>query len=537
MSFVVRCLLFLAIVSSTGKAVKKNILFIVVDDLRPALGCYNDVNAHTPHINALAKKSVVFKHAFAQQALCAPSRNSFLTSRRPDSIRLYDFYSYWRETAGNFTTLPQYFKQNGYHTMSIGKIFHPGISSNYSDDQPYSWSEEPFHPPTEQYRDSPVCHGTSGQLGRNLICPVSVELQPGKSLPDLQSLEAAKKFLREKREEPFLLAVGFHKPHIPLKFPREYLGYHPLASIKVPVNHMRTPTLPTVAWNPWTDIRRRDDIASLNISFPFGPMPDETSKLIRQSYYAATSYIDDLIGQLLKELNSHNWKNNTIIILTGDHGWSLGEHGEWSKYSNFEVSVRVPLIIHVPGITDVPDYVKTNEVPSSSVHPSISNAIVELVDIFPTLVELSEAGDLLQQCPDTERQPTLCTEGVSLAPLIYKAGWKGQFTTRRKAAFSQYPRPGMYPTLKPNSDKPHLSQIEYMGYSLRTHTHRYTEWVYFQKQIFQPDWTKVVARELYDHTIDPLEDLNLADRPQLHDLVHMLSAQLHAGWRHSLATE
>ncbi|XP_049863269.1 iduronate 2-sulfatase isoform X4 [Schistocerca gregaria] len=441
MSSVVRCLLFLVIVNSTGKAVKKNILFIIVDDLRPALGCYNDVNAHTPHINALAKKSVVFKHAFAQQALCAPSRNSFLTSRRPDSIRLYDFYSYWRETAGNFTTLPQYFKQNGYHTMSIGKIFHPGISSNYSDDQPYSWSEEPFHPPTEQYRDSPVCHGTSGQPGRNLICPVSVELQPGKSLPDLQSLEAAKKFLREKREEPFLLAVGFHKPHIPLKFPREYLG------------------------------------------------------------------------------------------------WSLGEHGEWSKYSNFEVSVRVPLIIHVPGITDVPDYVKTNEVPNSSVHPSISNAIVELVDIFPTLVELSEAGDLLQQCPDTERQPTLCTEGVSLAPLIYKAGWKGKFTTRKKAAFSQYPRPGMYPTLKPNSDKPHLSQIEYMGYSLRTHTHRYTEWVYFQKQIFQPDWTKVVARELYDHTIDPLEDLNLADRPQLHDLVHMLSAQLHAGWRHSLATE
>lgn len=163
-----------------------------------------------------------------QQALCAPSRNSFLTSRRPDSLHLYDFYSYWRNTVGNFTTLPQHFKNNGYYAHSIGKIFHPGASSNFSDDARYSWSAPPYHPPTEVFKEAKVCVNDDGSLGRNLICPVVVDEQPGGSLPDLQSLNAALDFLKYKdkisNNLPYFLAVGFHKPHIPLKFPVEYLG-------------------------------------------------------------------------------------------------------------------------------------------------------------------------------------------------------------------------------------------------------------------------------------------------------------------------
>jgi iduronate 2-sulfatase len=128
---------------------------------------------------------------------------------------------------GNFTTLPQYFKQNGYETISVGKIFHPGISSNFTDDYPLSWSDQPYHPPTEKYKDAPVCIDTvTKRLQRNLICPVNVKEQPGKSLPDLQSLKYAINFLKHRKasSKPFLLAVGFHKPHIPLKFPQHYIS-------------------------------------------------------------------------------------------------------------------------------------------------------------------------------------------------------------------------------------------------------------------------------------------------------------------------
>lgn len=159
--------------------------------------------------------------------MCAPSRNSFLTSRRPDTVKLYDFYSYWRDVAGNFTTLPQYFKENGYETHSIGKIFHPGVSSNFTDDAKYSWSDVPYHPPTEKYKESKVCPTESGTLAKNLICPVIVEQQPGGSLPDLESQKAALEFLENRKnsiQTPFFLAVGYHKPHVPIKFPIEYLS-------------------------------------------------------------------------------------------------------------------------------------------------------------------------------------------------------------------------------------------------------------------------------------------------------------------------
>lgn len=220
-----------------------NVLLIVVDDLRPALGIYGDNNAYTPNIDKLSKNSFVFKNAFCQvtsvilllllyylflqQALCAPSRNSFLTSRRPDSLHLYDFYSYWRETVGNYTTLPQHFRNNNYFTHSIGKVFHPGISSNFTDDSEYSWSDQPYHPPTEIFKDAKVCVTSNGSLAKNLVCPIIINEQPGQILPDLESLNAALNFIKNvdvTNALPYFLAVGFHKPHIPLKFPLEYLS-------------------------------------------------------------------------------------------------------------------------------------------------------------------------------------------------------------------------------------------------------------------------------------------------------------------------
>ncbi|KAJ9596318.1 hypothetical protein L9F63_012651, partial [Diploptera punctata] len=496
---------------------KQNILLIVVDDLRPSLGCYGDEMARTPFIDELANRSVIFKNAFVQQALCAPSRNSFLTSRRPDTLHLYDFYSYWRTSAGNFTTLPQYFKQNGYHTKSIGKVFHPGKCHKCSDEiRPYSWSEEPYHPPTEQYKEAKVCPQPDGSLKRAVVCPVIVELQPGHSLPDLQSLQEANKFLDswpKSSAKSFFLAIGFHKPHLPLKYPVKYLDQHPLESISLPAAHERPSALPTVSWNPWIDLREREDVSALNVSFPFGPMPDEYGVKIIQSYYAAVTYVDDLVGQLLKKLETNGFSNNTIILLVGDHGWSMAEHGEWSKFSNFEIAVRVPLIMHVPGLTD-----------TGGAH--YTNALVELVDIFPTLVELEGMPDL-PLCPDVSSNITLCTEGVSTVPLLFNISRKeGQLQDGR--VFSQYPRPGTFPTLHPDSDRPRLKQIKIMGYSLRTAVFRYTEWVLFDRTTLKPDWTHVIAKELYHHGLDPGENMNLADRSVMADIMQNLSQQLHA---------
>lgn len=493
---------------------KPNVLLLVVDDLRPALGVYGDKNAYTPNIDKLAQKSFVFTNAFAQQALCAPSRNSFLTSRRPDSLHLYDFYSYWRDTVGNFTTLPQHFKENGYFTHSIGKVFHPGISSNFTDDAKYSWSKTPYHPPTEKYKEAKVCPTESGGFARNLLCPILVEEQPGGSLPDLESLNAALDFLKYRdniTDLPYFLAVGFHKPHIPFKFPIEYLDYHPLSKVKLPENCYRPPLLPTVAWNPWTDVRQRDDIAALNISFPFGPMLDNFTQKIIQHYSAATTYLDDLIGQLLQKVDE-----NTIIILIGDHGWSMGEHGEFSKFSNFDIATRVPFIIHVPRL---------------SYSEIISNELVELVDLFPTLVDLTQISDTLEVCSEDESNLKLCTEGKSLVSLMISTLRKKVYNGK-KAIFNQYPRPGRYPTKAPNSDKPRLNEINIMGYSIRTSRYRYTEWVPFNHTTFIPNWTKVVDKELYDHLIDPNENLNLISRSEMKYVSDLLHKELILGWRY-----
>ncbi|XP_063231076.1 iduronate 2-sulfatase isoform X2 [Bacillus rossius redtenbacheri] len=517
--FFYACVLFVIIVESREKF---NVLLVIADDLRPALGCYEDKNAFSPHIDSFAKKSILFYRAYAQQALCAPSRNSLLTGRRPDTLHLYDFYSYWRDVAGNFTTLPQHFKDNGYHTMSIGKVFHPGVSSNWTDDAPYSWSQPAYHPPTEQFKEWPVCLGEHGRPERAVVCPVEVRFQPGRSLPDLQVLQEAASFLE--RGQRFLLAVGFHKPHLPLKYPRRYLDHHPLDSVSLPKDRWRPATMPTVAWNPWTDLRERNDVARLNLTFPFDPMPDRYSRMIRQSYYAATTYIDDLFGQLMDKLISTGHSNDTIVLLTGDHGWSMGEHGEWSKYSNFEVAVRVPFILFVPGVTS-PSLLHTHRG-----RPSSSPGLAELVDVFPTLADLAGVP-LPRLCPEDSSAVQLCTEGVSLRPLVEQAVGRGGRPDRgwKAGVFSQYPRPGTFPTRRPNSDKPRLKDIAVMGYSLRTPDHRYTEWVQFADG--RGSWDHVLARELYDHRLDPGEDVNLVNRPQLGQLVDRLSSQLRAGWR------
>ncbi|XP_058837730.1 iduronate 2-sulfatase [Topomyia yanbarensis] len=499
-------LVIAGVVESTAQIVKRhNVLLLVLDDFRPAIREFGDEKAITPNIDSLAKNGYIFTNVFAQQSICAPSRNSFLTGRRPDTTKLYDFYSYWREAVGNFTTIPQYFKENGYRTQSIGKIFHPGVSSNYSDDFPLSWNEVPYHPPTEEFMNKPTCiDKSSGNLRKNLLCPVVLKLQPDETLPDIQSTQEAKRFLTEHRNTstPFFLAVGYHKPHIPFKLPLKYLDLHDVRKFKTYDLDYPPNGLPFVAWSSYLDIRSRDDMKALNISFPFGPIRESVKMKIRQHYYAAVSYVDDLIGEVLKDVDL----DNTIVLLTSDHGWSLGEHAEWSKFSNYDVALNVPLIVHSPDIQTKPD----NKI----------DGIVELLDLFPTMVDLAGLPPI-ESCGMNVNLET-CVEGKSLLPYIAGAPMDDSM----EEAFSQYPRPGVYPSVYPNSDKPKLYQIKIMGYSIRNRRFRYTAWVRFDPVTFAKDWTKIYGEELYDHSIDPQENVNLSNRPQLLQVKAFLMSRL-----------
>ncbi|XP_041973462.1 iduronate 2-sulfatase [Aricia agestis] len=457
---------------------KPNVLLVLIDDMRH-LG---EEEVNLIHLNNLAGKSINFRNAFAQQALCAPSRNSLLTGRRPDSLRLYDFYSYWRDFVANYKSLPQVFKENGYDTYAVGKVFHPGESSNFTDDYPYSWTERPYHPSSERYKNYPVCYDRrTKSMQKNLICPVVTKNQPDKTLPDLEILDNTLKILNKRdSEKPYFLAVGLHKPHIPLKYPKKYKDMVPIQNVQPPRFPFKPENLPLVSWHPWTDLRSRDDIKSLNISFPLGTMPHKWTIKIRQSYYAAALYIDGLIGKLLSHINY----SNTIVVITSDHGWSLGENGLWAKYSNFDVALKVPLIFYVPGMV-----------------PQTMDPPVELIDIFPTLVELSGLGINIPKCRNTNDRSILCYGGKSLVPLMKGIDSSDYF------AISQYPRPSVFP--QHDSDKPRLKNIKIMGYSIRTKQYRYTEWVNFNSTTFTIDWELIYGGELYNHHTDPDESNNL----------------------------
>ncbi|XP_071124471.1 iduronate 2-sulfatase-like isoform X1 [Mytilus edulis] len=527
-------LLFLLVLVTISKG-KLNVLLIVADDLRPSLGCYGYEPLITPNIDLLASQSVVFNRTYAQQAICGPSRASFLTSRRPNTTHVYDQHTYWRKRGGNFTTLPQHFKNNGYVTFSVGKIFHPGAASGKTDDYPYSWSFRPYHPSTQKYKMAKVCPGPDGKLYMNIVCPVDVTAMPEKTLPDLQSTQHALQIMQNVSrfpEQPFFLAVGYHKPHIPLKYPREYLNLYPLDKIHLAPDPSLPPKLPLVAWNPWADLRERDDVKMLNVSFPYGPLPKHYQLLVRQSYYAATSYMDDQVGQLLKGLDQHNLSSTTVIVFMGDHGWSLGEHQEWSKFSNFEVATRVPLIVYVPGLTNNGQNLHRKSIYDriSKDNYKVTNALVELVDVFPTISELS--GIMVPElCPENGPGIELCTEGTSLVPVIKDTVFShGASDLKWKsAAFSQYPRPSDSP--QENSDQPKLIDIRIMGYTMRTDKYRYTEWVGFDPLTLETNWTDLHASELYVHDIDPDEDNNVAGLACYRDLVDVLSDRLHQGWR------
>ena len=411
---------------------------------------------------------------------------------------MYDLDHYFRTYSGNFTTIPQYFKEHGYRTIGTGKVFQPEASGG---DDPISWTD-PYYMPRES-----MAHYQTFDLSWRAVSPAE---RKRIALPDDLITEFAIEKLKELASsaksgtQPFFLAVGSQRPRPPLVYPVEYSDYYPLDDIRLPSNPYAPIDMPYVAWYNNELFRSFDDFKAANITGAFNvTLPENLTIAVRRAYYSTVTYIDDLFGKILQELEDLGLAENTIVSFFGDHGFSLGENGQWEKETNFELSTHAPLMIRVPGLTD---------------NGISTEALVEFVDIFPTLVEAAGLP-LLPLCPHNSLETALCREGSSFMPLMKNSSlpWK-------RAVFSQYFRPDFDQTL-----------LQYMGYSVRVDTSRYTEWVGFDHINFAPIWDVVNATELYDHSIDPEENVNRADDPSYADMRDSLREILHRGWRDVLS--
>ena len=365
-----------------------------------------------------------------------------VTGRRPDTTRSYDLDQYWRDIAGNFSTIPQYFKENGYTSIGVGKIFHSGAVHG-RDDRDYSWSETPF-------RES----GDDKWEGKEFSWQIA-DPEFDESIPQRDTI--IKDYAIEKLnelapaaisgEQPFFLAVGFQRPHLPHVAPKQFYDLYNTSDITVASNPHVPEGLSNLAYSKWGELRAYEDVAALNIPNDFNTtLPDYFAIDLRLAYYATVSFVDSLFGELLAELETLGLDDNTVVILFSDNGLQLGEHSEWAKHTNFEIATQVPLMLRVPGTTDA---------------GLMSSAFVELVDIFPTLSEATGLHDVtpVPRCPLDSANVLLCHEGYSFMPLA-----EGQTEEWKSAAFYQYPR---------NSDTR-------MGYVIRTEAYQYVRWVEFR---------------------------------------------------------
>ena len=426
---------------------KPNVLFIAIDDLGAALSCYGHPLVQTPHLDRLAATGVRFSRAYNQLPLCNPSRASVLTGLRPDTIKVYDLDRHFRDEVPEVVTLPQAFRLAGWRTERVGKIYHydvpRGIGTNGLDDPP-SW-DVVFNPRGRDVTDEAlIVNPTPARPVSAALSWLAAEGRDEEQTDGMIATEAIRR-LRAMSDRNFFLAVGFFRPHTPYVAPKKYFDLYPLEKIHLP----RAPA------------NDREDIPPAafahNNPTPHYGLDELTCRRALQAYYASVSFVDAQVGRLLDALEELQLGGNTIVALWSDHGYNLGEHlGVWQKRTLFEESTRAPLIIRAP---------------RAAGNGRASSAIVEFVDIFPTLMDL--AGIMAPRD----------LAGRTLRPLLERPDrpWQGR-------AFSQ--------VLRPNEGNP------VMGRTVRTERWRYTEWA-----------GGSAGRELYDHESDPHEFENVAHDP------------------------
>jgi len=463
-----------------------NILFLCMDDLKPELGCYGSSTVKTPNIDRLAQHGVLFEHHYVQQAVCGPSRASMFSGLRPDTTKVWDLQHTCREECPQAFTMQEYFRKAGYQTAGSGKIMH-----GFKNDDPASWSIPFVNPENLPYADGripalfqqyqgKVIHDVVKDLEKSGLKKYKEKQQfmaernakPSTEcldLPDDAYSDGAmtkwgigmlESFARS--DQPFFLTLGYRKPHLPFVAPKKYWDRYDRKAINLAPFQEMPEGAPAYAYHPgyelggYSDI---DDIKNLKNN------PEKQRELIH-GYYACVSYVDTQIGKVLDALEQTGLSGNTIIVLWGDHGWHLGDHGIWCKHSTYEQAARSPLIIASPMMST-----------------GISSASVESVDIFPTLCELAGIA-----VPDQ-------LEGISLVPVL-----KDLSAKVKDFSMSQYPdhqRKGL------------------MGYSMRTERYRLVVWVPESvSRTGKFDKAQIDAVELYDYRTDPLETVSLAENPE-----------------------
>jgi len=473
---------------------RPNVLFIAIDDLRPELGAYGEEHIHSPNIDRLAANGMLFERAYAQQSVCSPSRISLMTGLRPDSSRVHDNHTHHRRARPEVVTLTQHFIQQGYHAVDLGKIFH-GHMGKWND--VLSWSEPWWYPPqnfTKNLRgyrseeNRAILEKRQDRKNWPIFNAQATEGMdvPDRAYPDGRTAAKAREVLgrlkkrRSAAGQPFFLAVGIEKPHLPFVAPKTYWDLYDRSQIELPP---RKPpeNAPKLAMMDWKELRGYTDIPAE------GDLSDAKARELIHGYYASVSYADALVGKVMDRLKALNLYENTIVVLWGDHGWKLGDYGDWAKLTNFELDTRVPLIVSAPGYRG----------------GSRTDALVELVDLYPSLSELAGLPR-----PDH-------LQGTSFVPLLRHPDrpWK-------QAVFSQFPRGPQ--ENRGDAAEGNWQSETYMGYSMRTDRYRYNEW-YRMHGPQQHQKGQRVARELYDHDRDG-ETVNVIDRPEYAAVADSLEA-------------
>lgn len=475
MRVLLSALLLLSVCGVAAAGERPNVLLIVADDSNCALGPYGDPVAVTPNLERLAARGLVFERAYCQQAVCNPSRASFLTGLRPDTVGVDDLRKSFRETApggSTLVTLPGHFKNHGYFCQDIGKIFHN--MGDTKDRRSWSIDEVLFEGP----HSADTVHANTPLALRDRSvtrAPVTEAFDvPDTAYRDGQIANLAAAMLRDHPADgqPFFLAVGFWRPHLPFVAPKPYWDLYDSGAIPLPEPSSAPVDVPKIALHGSREIRSYDG-APKKRSFT-----TEEIRHFRHGYYAAISFMDAQIGELLDALDDGGHAGDTIVLFTSDHGFHLGEKSLWGKTTNFERDARVPLIIADPA--------------HPGGHGRTTTALAELIDLYPTLASLAGIdGDLGERL-----------EGHDLAPVV-----DDPRETVKDAAFTQHQRPFYGPR----------SGWKAWGYSIRTADWRYTEW----RAI---DGGEVLARELYDHAQDPGESRNVAS--QHPDVVDSHAARL-----------
>lgn len=520
------CLSVLAILSLNSNSLlaqkkeKPNVLFIAIDDLKPILGCYGNGLVKTPNIDRLAKMGTVFNNNYCQQAVCGPTRASVMTGMRPDYTKVWDLKTKMRDMNPDILTIPQYLISQGYATSGVGKIYHPSCVDKQFDKA--SWSVPYITAKASDYDkvagEPAFKHYQSPEIKAKVVPTVKGEGKKAKEddgesatgkpgpatecldLPDNAYEDGVSALIGKsqiialtKAKQPYFMAVGFHKPHLPFVAPKKYWDLYNREDMPLAEFQQHAANEVFLAYESSGELRNYTDIpefATLSrAELRAGLKPAKQKELIH-GYYAAISYVDAQVGILLNTLDSLGTLNNTIVVMWGDHGWHLGDHDLWGKHTNFEQATRAPLIIAAPGLK-----------------PGNTSSLSEHVDIFPTICNLADLNIPNQ------------LQGKSLKPLM-----QNKEASVNDFAMSQYPRK----LKKDEATKLGFADGNLMGYSLRDKRYRYTLWInnYSSEQAF--DKNKVYATEMYDYEKDPLEKVNVANDPKYAAASKKLYAQMTA---------